>query len=239
MVESSDSEWDSEWEDDILGGSAVVARGSSAAKVIASSLVPDVATIAKEFTCVICQDLFKRAHTLTCSHSFCEQCISGWLVESNNCPTCRDPVSTPPVPTRVLDSAIKKLTECCPDLQALTEQIAAASRQARARDTNDDDNDDDDITNLLADFRAASVTSPPLHSCRCGGDFYCDCSVRHNDDAYNGLMGFYWGARGHCYSCGKAVIKFLYNYNTVTFFACRRSAPLGKWLSGPATLTLM
>lgn len=73
-----------------------------------------LSSIEKEFTCAICHELFVRAHTLSCSHTFCEQCISNWLRKSKICPICRKEVVGKPVHSIVLDNAISKLVECLP-----------------------------------------------------------------------------------------------------------------------------
>ena len=53
-----------------------------------------VSSMTEEFTCVICQELFIKAHTLPCSHSFCEVCIKEWLRTKKVCPICRKRVTT-------------------------------------------------------------------------------------------------------------------------------------------------
>ena len=65
----------------------------------------------EELTCIICQELFVVAHTLTCSHSFCRSCINEWMKSKKECPICRKPISTKPVRSLVLDNAIDKMVE--------------------------------------------------------------------------------------------------------------------------------
>lgn len=67
----------------------------------------------EEFTCVICQELFITAHTLTCSHSFCESCIREWMKvqKKKDCPICRKTITAEPVRSLVLDNAIDKMVE--------------------------------------------------------------------------------------------------------------------------------
>ena len=67
----------------------------------------------EEFTCVICQELFVTAHTLTCSHSFCESCIKEWMKvqKKKDCPICRKTITAEPVHSLVLDNAIDKMVE--------------------------------------------------------------------------------------------------------------------------------
>jgi DNA repair exonuclease SbcCD ATPase subunit len=68
-----------------------------------------------EFSCIICQELFIRATTLACSHSFCEYCLYSWLNKRNSCPVCRCPVQVQPVHSIVLDNAIAKMVEAMDD----------------------------------------------------------------------------------------------------------------------------
>lgn len=68
-----------------------------------------------EFSCIICHELFIRATTLACSHSFCEYCLFSWLKKRNSCPVCRCPVQAQPVHSLVLDNAIGKMVEAFDD----------------------------------------------------------------------------------------------------------------------------
>ena len=67
----------------------------------------------EEFTCVICQELFVMAHTLSCAHSFCERCIKEWMKSKkrSDCPICRKTITAEPVHSLVLDNAIEKMVE--------------------------------------------------------------------------------------------------------------------------------
>ena len=65
----------------------------------------------EELTCVICQELFVQAHTLSCAHSFCKNCIEEWMKSKRECPVCRKTLSTVPVRSLVLDNAIDRMVE--------------------------------------------------------------------------------------------------------------------------------
>ena len=65
-----------------------------------------VSSMTEEFKCVICQELFISAHTLPCSHSFCEFCIKQWMKTKKVCPICRRSNTLCPVHTLALDNAI-------------------------------------------------------------------------------------------------------------------------------------
>jgi hypothetical protein len=68
---------------------------------------PPGALLSSELLCAICQELFVEARTIECGHSFCGQCIECWLRKSDTCPTCRAPVSNPPVRSMCLDRAVE------------------------------------------------------------------------------------------------------------------------------------
>lgn len=65
-----------------------------------------VSSMREEFTCVICQELFICAHTLSCSHSFCGSCIKEWMKTHKDCPICRKRSTTQPIRSLALDNAI-------------------------------------------------------------------------------------------------------------------------------------
>ena len=72
-------------------------------------------SIQEEFLCVICQELFVKAHSLSCSHSYCEKCITDWLKKNKHCPICRKTIASKPCPSIALDNAVSKLVECLPE----------------------------------------------------------------------------------------------------------------------------
>ena len=86
----------------------VIAKKEEEVKVTGETVM---SSMKEEFMCVICQELFIRAHTLSCSHSFCEWCIKNWLKSTpkKECPMCRVKITGDPVRSIVLDNAISKL----------------------------------------------------------------------------------------------------------------------------------
>ncbi|GLV37984.1 uncharacterized protein CBL_12290 [Carabus blaptoides fortunei] len=47
-----------------------------------------------ELQCSICNEIFVKATTLNCNHTFCKTCIARWRKQKNSCPICRVPVQT-------------------------------------------------------------------------------------------------------------------------------------------------
>lgn len=45
-----------------------------------------------ELQCSICNEVFVKATTLNCNHTFCKTCIARWQKQKNSCPICRVPI---------------------------------------------------------------------------------------------------------------------------------------------------
>ena len=43
----------------------------------------------EQLTCSVCSELFVKAVTLNCMHSFCHHCIISWMKKKRECPVCR------------------------------------------------------------------------------------------------------------------------------------------------------
>ncbi|KAF2889563.1 hypothetical protein ILUMI_16610, partial [Ignelater luminosus] len=61
-----------------------------------------------ELHCGICHDYFVQAFTLSCSHSFCFDCISAWRANHTDCPVCRRK-TVGMAPSRALDNMVAAL----------------------------------------------------------------------------------------------------------------------------------
>lgn len=48
----------------------------------------------EQLTCTICSELFVKATTLNCMHTFCQHCINVWNKKRKECPICRASVSS-------------------------------------------------------------------------------------------------------------------------------------------------
>ncbi|KAL6077471.1 E3 ubiquitin-protein ligase rnf8 [Balamuthia mandrillaris] len=68
----------------------------------------------EEFTCSICQGLMIHATALECSHTFCGECLSNWLLMKMACPVCRCEAKQTPVRARSLDNIISKIVDKLP-----------------------------------------------------------------------------------------------------------------------------
>lgn len=61
-----------------------------------------------ELHCGICHDYFVQAFTLSCSHSFCFDCINAWRASHTDCPVCRRE-TVGMAPSRALDNMVAAL----------------------------------------------------------------------------------------------------------------------------------
>lgn len=61
-----------------------------------------------ELQCSICTELFIKAVTLNCSHTFCKYCINQWKKSKSKCPICRKIIKNE-FSTLVLDTYIEKV----------------------------------------------------------------------------------------------------------------------------------
>ncbi|XP_045467252.1 E3 ubiquitin-protein ligase CHFR-like isoform X2 [Harmonia axyridis] len=63
---------------------------------------------ASELECSICQELYIKATTLNCAHTFCSSCIMRWRSQKSHCPICKKRIENAS-PTIILDNLVKKL----------------------------------------------------------------------------------------------------------------------------------
>ena len=69
----------------------------------------------EQLTCSICSELFVRAMTTNCMHTFCHHCIMTWMKKSKDslCPVCRARVISM-TRSLVIDNFIEKMVENLP-----------------------------------------------------------------------------------------------------------------------------
>ncbi|XP_031359174.1 E3 ubiquitin-protein ligase RNF8-like [Photinus pyralis] len=85
----------------------------------------------EELLCSICTELFIKAVTLSCSHTFCKLCIDQWRKYEAVCPICRSPIKHES-PTIVLDNYIDKIVETRCEKYKHNRKIIVAEREALA-----------------------------------------------------------------------------------------------------------
>ncbi|XP_071995873.1 E3 ubiquitin-protein ligase RNF8 isoform X3 [Engystomops pustulosus] len=70
-----------------------------------------------ELQCVICSEHFIEAVTLNCAHSFCSFCIQSWRKRKEECPMCRQAITTQ-TRSLVLDNCIDRMvTKLSPEMR--------------------------------------------------------------------------------------------------------------------------
>ncbi|XP_015430621.1 PREDICTED: E3 ubiquitin-protein ligase RNF8-like [Dufourea novaeangliae] len=67
----------------------------------------------EQLTCSVCSELFVKATTLSCMHTFCQHCIRLWSKKKRECPVCRASV-THMNRSLVLDNFIESMLENLP-----------------------------------------------------------------------------------------------------------------------------
>jgi len=67
----------------------------------------------EQLTCSICSELFVKATTLNCTHTFCHHCITSWNKRRKDCPVCRKPVISM-IRSLVLDNFIESMIDNLP-----------------------------------------------------------------------------------------------------------------------------
>lgn len=67
----------------------------------------------EQLTCSICSELFVKATTLNCTHTFCQHCINMWCKKQRKCPVCRKPTISMNR-SLVLDNFIESMIENLP-----------------------------------------------------------------------------------------------------------------------------
>ena len=176
-----------------------------------------VSSMREEFTCVICQELFICAHTLSCSHSFCERCIKEWMKTHKDCPICRKCSTTQPIRSLALDNAIatvesklsaeeKKERDTvkeermvlmgvkAPSTKPSVIVIASPSISTTGLSHSSASRSSNNETIIVSDDESESNSS--------NGDSESDSSDDESSENNYGTYGSY-GGYGRCYHCGK------------------------------------
>lgn len=139
------------------------------------TLSSKIQSLALEFTCTICQELFVTATTLPCAHSFCELCLCRWLRGNSSsrksCPICRRRIRANAHHSVVLDNAIDKIIETIGGEQKerRIELIAQREEQKREEEGSESMNDVRSVIyqvehNDASEYREASHRNNPGNS---------------------------------------------------------------------------
>ncbi|XP_063543585.1 glutamic acid-rich protein-like [Cydia strobilella] len=88
--------------------------------------------VESELQCSICSELFVRATTLGCSHSFCRYCIRKWTANKKECPICRAAI-TSECRSIVLDSLVDKMAESA-DAKKKRQELVKARDDLEAKE---------------------------------------------------------------------------------------------------------
>lgn len=82
--------------------------------IISKDAMDTVSNIMDEqLTCSVCSELFIKATTLNCMHTFCFHCINTWNKKRRECPVCRAPVKSMNR-SLVVDNFIEKMLDKLP-----------------------------------------------------------------------------------------------------------------------------
>ncbi|RZC35816.1 E3 ubiquitin-protein ligase RNF8-B-like [Asbolus verrucosus] len=164
-----------------------------------------------ELTCSICSELFIKAVTLNCSHTFCKFCIEEWKKNKSSCPICRKFITTV-APTLVLDNFIEKIISTQDDEVKETRKVLIQQREEVTVNTassssnvatstsvtfeggsvieifseDDDEDEEDSDYNYFSDDHDYDVY-----------DCYFD------NRPYVGSRGRYYGGYGRCFICSQ------------------------------------
>ncbi|XP_066562124.1 E3 ubiquitin-protein ligase rnf8 isoform X1 [Amia ocellicauda] len=114
-----------------------------------------------ELQCIICSELFIKAVTLNCAHSFCLHCISEWRKRKDECPICRQDILSQ-TRSLVLDNCIDRMVE---NLSSeMKERRESLIRQRKAQPVavvviNDDDSSDLSVESSMSSILSQDETS--------------------------------------------------------------------------------
>ncbi|EFA05001.1 E3 ubiquitin-protein ligase CHFR-like Protein [Tribolium castaneum] len=169
---------------------------------------PNSEDLDTELTCSICSELFIKAVTLNCSHTFCKFCIDRWMKNKSNCPICRKSI-TNIAPTLVLDNFIEKFIKTQSDDVKETRKNLIQQREE-----------------MVVNMASSSTRSPEVVDVEPGRviEIYSDdedyLDVEDEDSDYNYLSddhdydvydcypdrprGRYYGGYGRCFICNQA-----------------------------------
>ncbi|XP_050505658.1 E3 ubiquitin-protein ligase CHFR isoform X4 [Diabrotica virgifera virgifera] len=172
-----------------------------------------------ELQCAICAEMFVKASTLNCSHTFCKFCIDKWKEKQTICPICRTKI-TSQVPTLVLDNFIEKIIQgSAQDIQdhrreLLNERAQMQKHQQNLLEQQQQPRSDTrrqgrgrrvqvafDPEPVVMDGDDSSSSSDTTSTESDSGQEDAEFEDNYwNDDWYNNA---YYGGYGRCFTCGR------------------------------------
>ncbi|KAK9876264.1 hypothetical protein WA026_012563 [Henosepilachna vigintioctopunctata] len=169
--------------------------------------------VEEELQCSVCSELFIKAVTLNCCHTFCSYCINQWRKHQSCCPICRKSI-TGMAPTLVLDNFIEKLVGTMDKETSEQRREMIASRVALENglklsgpSTSKNLQDSGSTTNsAITSTNSTSYTTVTISSDEDDEDFtdYTDDDEYYDHYInYNGMPGKYYGGYGRCYNCNR------------------------------------
>ena len=69
--------------------------------------------ISTDYCCIVCMSLIEDARSCENGHTVCKDCLQKWLLQSNSCPTCREPYPKGGTKVPSLDRTIQGLPAQC------------------------------------------------------------------------------------------------------------------------------
>ncbi|KAF5286539.1 hypothetical protein FQR65_LT12543 [Abscondita terminalis] len=153
-----------------------------------------------ELKCSICTEMFIKAVTLSCSHTFCKYCITQWSKNQTICPIYNfinkivensdDELKNHRLAIIKERESVTTSTPSPSGSGRNAENLMEISRSHSSWDQEDEEEDDEDDHDSSHTY---------------GYSFSEDDEEEEEDWSYNynGIPGRYFGGYGICYSCGQ------------------------------------
>uniref|UniRef100_A0A3B3C9F2 RING-type domain-containing protein n=1 Tax=Oryzias melastigma TaxID=30732 RepID=A0A3B3C9F2_ORYME len=90
-----------------------------------------------DLVCQICLQPLIRPLDTPCGHTYCQECLTSFLLESDFCPVCRTPLMLQSCrkPSLLVHKLLDKLMIACPFTEHCTEKLAGGGRSATTQET--------------------------------------------------------------------------------------------------------
>lgn len=148
-------------------GQQAAARIAAVTVTAGPSLEEWKSNLQKNISCPVCYELPHGPNVLTCGHVLCIKCLGEIKTRTNQCPTCRIPITNSILSCwiqNLLNSIEGKREHEITKLKETTYVSTPALRDARQNLTQDDRYDR--ITSLVSQFRGAGSREPVIATIR-------------------------------------------------------------------------